>query len=194
MLTNKDIIKDDHPTLRLRAQEVFLPLSDEDIKTLYLMDEYLENGYDEKKAKELDIRPGVGLAAPQINISKQMFSINLVDYKGITQRFGVINPKIISESVKKTYLPDGEGCLSVEKFVIEGIVHRAKIITVKAHFFNYVTNEIEEKTVIMKDLLAIVFQHEYDHLKGILYIDRINKAQPFSIPENSSSLVDDTEV
>jgi len=191
MLTNKDIIKDNHPTLRLRAQEVLLPLSDEDRKTLYLMDEYLENGYDEKKAKELDIRPGVGLAAPQINISKQMFAINLVDYKGITQRFGVVNPKIISESIKKTYLPNGEGCLSVEEMAIDGIVPRAKIITVKAHFFNFITNKLEEKTIVMKDFLAIVFQHEYDHLKGILYIDRINKANPFSAPENSSSLIDE---
>lgn len=194
MLTNKDIIKDNHPTLRLRAKEVLLPLSDEDRNTLYLMDEYLENGYDEKKAKELDIRPGVGLAAPQINISKQMFAINLVDYKGITQRFGVVNPKIISESIKKTYLPNGEGCLSVEEMALEGIVPRAKVITVKAHFFNFITNQLEEKTIVMKDFLAIVFQHEYDHLKGILYIDRINKANPFSVPENSSSLVDDNNL
>lgn len=193
MLTNKDIIKDEHPTLRLRAKEVILPLCEEDLKTLYLMDEYLETGYDEKKAKELNIRPGVGLAAPQINISKQMFSINLVDLLGITHRFGVINPKIISESVQLAYLPEGEGCLSVEKLTIDGFVHRSKTITVKANFFNYVTNEIKEKTVVMKDLLAIVFQHEIDHLKGILYIDRINKATPMLIPHNSVNLIGDED-
>ena len=81
MITYKDIIKDEHVDLRKKCENVTLPLSEEDEKTLLLMNEYLELGYDEEQAAKYDIRPGVGIAAPQIDVLKNMFVICIVAEK-----------------------------------------------------------------------------------------------------------------
>ncbi len=70
MLTMKDIIRDGHPTLRQKAAELELPLTKEEKETLIAMREFLVNSQDEEIAKRYGLRSGVGLAAPQINISK----------------------------------------------------------------------------------------------------------------------------
>ena len=70
MILKKDIITDDNPLLRQKSVDVTLPLSKEDEALLDEMMEYLENSQDDEKAKELDIQPGVGLAAPQIGVLK----------------------------------------------------------------------------------------------------------------------------
>ena len=72
MITMKEIIRDPHDTLRLKAQPVELPLNDEDRKTLHDMMDYLKRSQDDKIAEQQQLRPGVGIAAPQINISKQI--------------------------------------------------------------------------------------------------------------------------
>lgn len=69
MLTMKDIIRDGHPTLREKAKEVEVPLSNEDKETLKSMREFLINSQDEETANKYGLRSGVGLAAPQINVS-----------------------------------------------------------------------------------------------------------------------------
>ena len=99
MLLAKDIIKDDNPDLRRLSVPVELPLSEEDKNTLLSMYEYLQNGYDEDFVKKYKIRPGVGLAAPQIDILKQMFAILAFDEKGEDHTYLVINPKIISSGI-----------------------------------------------------------------------------------------------
>ena len=71
MLLYKDIVKDGNEVLRLKAKDVVLPLTDEDKKTIIEMNQYLINGYDEEFTKKYDIRPGVGIAAPQIGVSKK---------------------------------------------------------------------------------------------------------------------------
>jgi peptide deformylase len=95
----------------------------------------------------------------------------------------MINPKIISYSDELTYLPGGEGCLSVDREVV-GLVHRPRKVTVKTYL--YENGEVKEVTLRLKDYIAIVFQHEYDHLNGILFVDRINKDFPLNVPENST--------
>jgi peptide deformylase len=191
MILYEDILKEenkqDNEILRLKAKAVELPLKEEDLNTLSLIKEYLDNSYDEEAIKKYELRPGVGLAAPQIGVSKKIFGIKVYDENKVLHEYYVINPKIISESVETTYLPTGEGCLSVARDV-QGLIFRPKKITVRTHLYNFETKETSKVVLKLKDYLAVVFQHEYDHLQGILFIDRINNEDPFGIPENSSPI------
>ena len=109
-------------------------------------------------AETLYAADGVGLAAPQIGISKQVVVVDIGDEHGLIE---LINPKIIaSEGVEE----DVEGCLSVPGK--SGIVRRAKKVTVEAQDRNG-----KSFTIKGEDLLARAFQHEIDHLRGVLYVD-----------------------
>lgn len=187
MLNYNDIIKDDHPNLRLKSASISLPLNDEDRKTLYKLNEYLEKSLDLEFCQANNIRPGVGLAAPQINVQKRLFVILTEDEKGQLFHYGVVNPRIISHSEELAFLPSGEGCLSVDR-VVEGFVHRYRRITVKANFYNFKTHELLEQQIRLQNYIAIVFQHEFDHLNGILFYDHIDKSNPFFIPSNSKPI------
>ena len=188
MILSKNIIKDDNPDLRRTSVPVELPLSDEDRDTLLSMFEYLVNSYDEAFVKKYKIRPGVGLAAPQIDVLKQMFAILAYDEKGEEHCYLVINPKIVSTSVQLNFLKSGEGCLSIDQ-EHKGYIHRAARLTAKCHLLDPNTLEVNEATLRLKGYIAIVFQHEYDHLYGRLFYDHINKANPFYIPPNSTAVV-----
>lgn len=178
MLLSKDIIQDGHPTLRKRAQEVDWPLNKEDLNILRSMMEYLENSQDDILAEKYHLRSGVGLAAPQINVSKKMFCIKTLDeYFDKLHQYAVVNPKIISFSEAKTYLPGGEGCLSVDEDTT-GIVLRSKKIRAKAYFVDLKTGEGIYKEIKLKGYPAIVFQHEYDHLLGVMFVDKITRDIP----------------
>lgn len=187
MILYKDIIKEDDNRLYQRSSEVPIPLTEEDIKLLHELNEYLENGYDEKKVTELGLRPGVGLASVQVGVLKRIFVLYAYNEKDELYHFGVVNPKIISESTEKCFLPNGEGCLSVDRDV-EGLVHRPRKITAKFHLYDFETKEVKEVKMKFEDYIAIVFQHEYDHLNGVLFTDRIDKFNPFHIPENSKPI------
>lgn len=167
MLTMKDVIKEGHPTLREVATEVELPASKEDQETLKKMMEFLHNGQDPEKASKYDIRPGIGLAAPQINVKKRMIVVLVEDENENLHEYALYNPKIVSHSVEMTHLEYGEGCLSVDRDV-PGIVPRYARITVQA-----TTYEEEKISIRLKGLLSIVFQHEIDHLNGVMFYDRI---------------------
>lgn len=186
MILYKDILKDENNehVLREKAVDVELPLSNEDIQTLLDMNEYLMLGYNDKLAKKYDIRPGVGIAAPQIGISKKMFCIMSYDENGDFHNYCIINPKIISYSEELTYLESGEGCLSVETGY-KGYIHRHKRIKANCFLFDPETNEVIKTTLALKGYIAVIFQHEYDHLFGTLFFDHIDKVNPFYIPENS---------
>ena len=82
MITMNDVIREGHPTLAMKATEVELPLSDKTKRTLKEMMEFLVNSQDPEKSEELELRPGVGLAAPQINISKRMIAVLTTDELG----------------------------------------------------------------------------------------------------------------
>ncbi len=193
MLLMKDIIQDGHPTLRLRAKEVKMPLNKEDLNTLRDMMELVINSQNDDSAEKYGLRPSVGLAAPQINISKKMFVMYTMDESFENEyKFAVVNPKIISYSEELTYIPGGEGCLSVDES-ITGLVKRAKRIKAKVTLVDLETGKTVDKTLRLNGYPGIVFQHEYDHLLGILFIDKIDKYLPdiepihFKIPEQEKS-------
>jgi peptide deformylase len=173
MITMKDIIREGHPTLRKVAEEVTLPPSEEDKEILSSLLEYVVNSQDQEAASKYGLRPGIGLAAPQINVSKRMLAVNVLDEKGTLYSHALFNPKIISHSVEKAYLTSGEGCLSVDRQV-PGLVPRYARVTVKGWNIDG-----EEVKLRLKGLPAIVFQHEIDHLNGIMFYDHINEENPF---------------
>ncbi len=173
MLTMKDIIREGHPTLTEKSNEVELPLDAETKHTLKQMREFLINSQDQAMVEKYNLRPGVGLAAPQINIKKRMLAIYTEDENFETQHdYLMINPKIISHSEALTYMPGGEGCLSIDREV-EGLVPRKKKVTVKTHLYDVLTDTVKEETLRLRGFLAIVFQHELDHLDGILFPERL---------------------
>lgn len=113
---------------------------------------------------------GVGLAAPQIGLSKRFFVVIADD--DVKRVF--INPQIISTS---TGLVDyDEGCLSIPG--VSERVKRAERVTVQAY------NERGKAfTLDANGLLARVILHEYDHLDGILFIDRLGEAKSKKITQ-----------
>ncbi len=173
------IVKDNNSLLRKKSIEVNMPLSKEDKDTLLSMLNYLKNSQDEKYREEhKEVREGIGLAAPQIGMLKRMLVIHFFDgEEEITH--ALVNPVIISNSVRKCVLSSGEGCLSVDKHH-EGYVYRDYKIKVKAY------DAIKEKEEIITavGIESIVLQHEIDHLNGILYYDRINKMNPNFVPDD----------
>lgn len=166
------VIKDSNPIMRKRSNEVSLPLDLETKETLDFMLDYLKKSQDDEYAKKHNIRAGVGLAAIQIGILKRMFAIYYENDKGIVQ-YQLVNPKIIETSVKKCALSSGEGCLSVDK-EHKGLVHRHYKIVMKA--FDALQNK--DIVITAKGFDAIVLQHEYDHLDGLFFYDRIDNKNP----------------
>lgn len=182
MITMDDIVREGHPALRQVTETVDLPPTAEEKNTLQDMLTFLKNSQDEETCTKYKLRPGVGIAAPQLNINKQMVALHFTDHKDKLYSYGLFNPKIISHSVEKAYLAGGEGCLSVDRNV-EGYVPRYARVTIKA-------TDLEGKDVKLRlrDYAAIVFQHELDHLNGIMFYDHINEKNPFSIPENAKAI------
>lgn len=174
MILMKDIIREGHPTLREVAKEVPLPLKEEDIQLAKDLMEYVQNSQDPHLSERYGLRPGIGLAAPQVNASKRIFALHIEDEDGeIEESMIAINPKIISHSVQTDYLETGEGCLSVDR-AVDGHVPRYARITIEAYDING-----EKFTKRLRGLPAIAFQHELDHLDGILFFDRIDETRPF---------------
>ena len=115
---------------------------------------------------------GVGLAAPQVNSPLRIFVMasypnpRYPDAPEIDP-YEVINPEIVSKSEETE--DDWEGCLSIPG--IRGFVPRHKEIEVK-----YFDRYGREKSEVLKDFLARVFQHEFDHLEGIVFLDRLESS------------------
>ena len=167
----KDIRREGDPILTEVANEIALPATEEEKQTLREMLEFLINSQDPEAALKYELRSGIGIAAPQIGISKRMIAVHVSDHRGTLYSYGIMNPKIISHSVEKTYLDGGEGCLSVDREV-PGAVPRYARITVKG-----VDAEGNPLKLRLKGLPAIVVQHEVDHLDGIMFYDRINNEE-----------------
>lgn len=178
MLLMNDIVRDGHPALRKKSIETTLPPTKEDITTLALMMDFLKNSQDDELAEKYDLRAGVGLAAPQIGVNKQLIAVHFT-YDDKLYSHQLINPKIISHSVEKAYLSNGEGCLSVDE-KIDGYVPRYSRITVRAF-----DPEGKPVKIRLKGYPAIVMQHEIDHLNGVMFYDYINDTNPYEIPDNA---------
>lgn len=181
MITMKDIIREGNPTLREVASEVPIPLSDEDIQLGHEMMDFLKNSQDPVKAEELQLRGGVGLAAPQLDLSKRIIAVH-VPSGDLEQPEPVLsavmyNPKILSHSVQDACLGEGEGCLSVDREVPGYVVRHNKIT------LSYTDITGEKQKIRLKNYEAIVVQHEIDHLNGVMFYDHINQENPFALKD-----------
>ena len=173
MLRTKDIIDEKDKRLRVKSKEVILPLTKEDKKLIETMKEYLQNSQIDELAEKYDLRPGMGLSAIQLGIAKRYFVVvNELDDNEF-ETYVLINPKMISNSVEQIYVADGEGCLSVNR-PVEGIIPRYARVTMEAY-----DTEGRKIHVRAREELAICFQHELDHLNGILFTDHIDPKNPF---------------
>ena len=159
--------------LRKVSKEVTFPMNEEDIKLMNDMVMYLRLSQDEEYAEKNNIRAGMGLAAVQLGVLKRFFVISYKNEDGTFEEYMVVNPKVVSHSEELIYVEEGEGCLSVNRY-IEGIVPRYARITVE--YFDEFGNK---KSVRVREEIAVAFQHEIDHLDGIMFTGKIDKKDPF---------------
>ncbi|GAK39800.1 peptide deformylase [Paenibacillus urinalis] len=127
-----------------------------------LLDDMAETMYD---------ADGVGLAAPQVGILKRLIVVDVGDDHGLIK---MINPEIVS-SEGEQFGP--EGCLSIPGY--NGDVRRAETVTVKG-----LDRDGKEFTVTGSGLFARAFQHEIDHLNGVLFTDLAEKVYEIGAEPN----------
>jgi peptide deformylase len=145
------IVKFGDPVLEKPAEKV--TIFDEELKKL--VEDMFESMYAAR---------GVGLAAPQIGISRRIAVVDVTFREDPNAKIVLINPEIIQKQGRHS---QSEGCLSIPDF--RENVSRAQVVTVRAQDVN---GNTLEKTG--DELLARAFQHETDHLNGKLYISHIS--------------------
>lgn len=149
------------PVLRQQATAVSSPFTAE---TQHLISQMLHWVIDAN---------GVGLAAPQIGLSQQILIIASrpnarYPHAPLRKPFAVINPQLIAQS--DTQQQGWEGCLSVPG--VRGLVPRADWVEVR-----YLDEDAQAHQVRFEGFIARIFQHEYDHLIGLSYLDRVKSTQ-----------------
>jgi peptide deformylase len=155
--TNREILQLGNPTLRQLAR----PVEDlQDPALQRLIDELIET---------LTASGGVGIAAPQVGLSLRLVIVAShptprYPYAPEMPPLPLLNPQIVSHSneVEKGW----EGCLSVPG--VRGLVPRALSVTV-----DYLDRQGTQQQQTFHDFVARIFQHEYDHLQGLVFIDRV---------------------
>lgn len=167
------ILDEKNKLLHKKSSEITFPMDEKEKKLLYDMLTYLEMSQIDEYSKKYKLRPGMGLAFVQIGVPKRAFVICSENDDKTFDKYIVINPTIVSMSEEMIYVGEGEGCLSVNREV-EGIVPRHARITVKAYDENG-----KEFTIRVREDLSVAFQHEIDHLNGILFTDHINPKCPY---------------
>lgn len=172
------ILDEKNKLLHQVSKEVSFPISEEDRKLCRDTITYLKLSQDEDVANKYNLRAGMGMAFVQMGKLKRIFVIaNELEEKGTFEEYIIINPKVLSESEELVYVGEGEGCLSVNREV-EGIVPRHARITIEYYDF-----EGNKKTMRAREDIAIAFQHEIDHLNGILFVDKIDPKDPYKDKE-----------
>lgn len=169
----QDILDEKEKILHEKSYEVTFPLTKEDKDTIKDIIELLTNSQIPELAGKYCLRPGMGLAAIQLGIKKRYFVVVHEYDEGKFDNYVLINPKIVSSSQEMIYVGEGEGCLSINRET-QGIVPRCARVTLEA--YDEDGNKIRVRG---REELAIAFQHEMDHLDGILFTDRIDKKNPF---------------
>lgn len=172
-LPNIKILDESNKVIHQKSSDVTFPLKEETKKLINDALDYLEMSQIEEYSEKYDLRPGMGLSFVQLGLLERIFVVSedLGDNK--FNRYVVINPKVVSQSTEMIYVGEGEGCLSVNRDV-EGIVPRHARITVDAFDENG-----KEFTIRVREDMAVAFQHELDHLDGILFVDKIDKKNPY---------------
>lgn len=150
-MTIRKILKYPDPVLRKKAKKV----TDFNTKLKNLIGDMAETMYD---------APGVGLAAPQVGESIQLIVVDVSENEESRDYLTMINPEIIESEGNQI---DEEGCLSVIELTSK--VKRKKKIRVT--YQNVDGNDFE---ITAEDRMAVVLQHEIDHLNGILFLDHLS--------------------
>jgi peptide deformylase len=132
------------------------PVTEIDGEVVRLVDHMAETMYS---------APGIGLAATQVGVAKQVLVADIAARRPESELIVLINPEIVAAEGEVIF---EEGCLSVPDYQAE--VKRHEKITVRG-----LNLKGEEVQIEAEGLLAIVLQHEIDHLNGILFIDRLSK-------------------
>nr|WP_083801835.1 peptide deformylase [Mycoplasmopsis pulmonis] len=178
-----EIVQLPKKVLRQKSKNVNIPLN----KTNIELAEKMIYHIDDSQGPNTKFRPGVGVAAVQYGILKNVFYVCVPNDSRLTQRDSsqevkpedkylfrdvIFNPEVIWKSDEMVAISQGEGCLSVDESWPnqEGLVRRHMEIKVKGYSY------FQKKEMIwhVKGYVAIVFQHELDHLNGMLFIDRID--------------------
>ena len=174
VVPNIKIYDEKDKILRKVSNEVTFPMAQRDIDLINDAIKYLVASQDEDIAEEYNLRAGMGLAFIQLGVPKRIFVIANKDLDtGEVEKHIIINPNIIAKSEELVYVGEGEGCLSVNR-PVEGIVPRHARITVE-----YQDTTGKKQKVRVREDIAIAFQHEIDHLNGILFVDHIDRKNPF---------------
>ncbi len=173
MLPKLRILDEKNKMLRTVSKKVDFPLDEKDKKTIADAIKYLEMSQIEEYANKYNLRPGMGLAFIQLGIPKRIFVVVDEVDEGKFESYVIINPRVLSHSEELIYVEEGEGCLSVNR-PIDGIVPRYARIKLEAEDENGDTY-----TYRLREDLSVAFQHEMDHLDGILFVDKIDPKDPF---------------
>jgi len=168
----REIIQDGHPTLRKIAKRVDLRELDDPIFQ-QLIDDMFETMYH---------APGIGLAAPQVNVSKRLFVVDLSEEGDDGKRgpFVVVNPKF---TLVEGEIDSIEGCLSVKGMI--GDLKRHERVVCSG--FDRYGKKIE---LTGTGLFGRCLQHEMDHLDGILYVDKAKNIRPAETEEEKAALAE----
>jgi peptide deformylase len=146
------------PDARLREKAVAIEKHEVDASLRALAADMAETMYDE---------PGIGLAATQVGVAKRLIVMDLEwTEEGERNPRVLLNPELVLKEGKA--VSEGEGCLSVPDFKSD--VERHARVVVRARTLDW-----EEVEFDATELESFCFQHEIDHLDGILFIDRISK-------------------
>lgn len=181
-LPDIQILDEKNKKLREKSKEVTFPLSKEDKKNIKDMLDYLEMSQIEETREHYDLRAGWGLAYIQIGIPKRIFVLAQEIEEGKFKRYVVINPKIKSMSEEMIYISEGEGCLSINR-PTTGIVPRHARMTIEAY-----DEDGKKYEIRVREELAVGFQHEMDHLDGILFTDYIDPKNPYKNQDKYRSI------
>ena len=174
MFKKLDILDEKDKRLRKKSVEVTtFPLSKEYKKLIQRAIDELTYSQIEEYEKKYNLRPGMGLAFPQLGINERIIVIVHEVEEGTFDNYVFINPKIVSYSEEMIAADVGEGCLSVNRDV-EGHIPRYARVTIEG--YNEDGNKIRVRA---REELSIAFQHEIDHLEGILFYDRIDPNHQF---------------
>lgn len=111
--------------------------------------------------------PGVGIAAPQVGINRNVIWVKRYDKPGAPSQF-CINPRILKYTI--LHRKGGEGCLSLPEE--RGLLYRSYAILIEYKSFDGVSHK-----EMVDDNTAVIFQHEIDHLNGLLFPDRMREQQ-----------------
>ncbi len=173
MFEKLNILDEKDKRLRMISKEATLPLTKEDKELIDKIIQELTYSQIEEYALKYSLRPGTGLAFPQLGKLKRIIVIVDEYEEGKFENYVVVNPVIVSNSKEMIAADVGEGCLSVNREV-EGHIPRYARVTVEG--YDPDGNKIRIRA---REELSIAFQHEIDHLNGILFFDKINKNKPF---------------